>query len=142
MRTFARVDGGVVMELFPTPDYPKELIPDDGDIRALFHPEITWVETTDEEVKPAPGWKYSAGKFSEPEPYRKSPEETLSENKSVRDAMLDAATRLVNPLSDAVDAGVATDEERQSLSSLRSFRIEVNRVDLTQENPNWPAFPE
>jgi hypothetical protein len=141
MRKFARVDAGVVMEMFPPDDHPKDLLPEDGNIRSLFHPDIVWVKATSHQPLPMEGWLYADGTFSEPKPYPPSPDEVLAENKAIRDAMLDAATRLINPLVDALDAGSATDKERDNLLVLKRFRIDTNRVDLTQINPAWPEFP-
>lgn len=142
MRKFARVDGDVVMEIFPTADYPTDLIPADGDIRPLFHPDIVWIEITSESPSPEAGWSYSGGRFSKPEPHIPSADKILSDNRMTRDAMLDAATRLINPLLDAIDAGTATEAEKSNLAVLKAFRIDANRVDLTQLNPSWPVFPE
>lgn len=54
MKTYARIDNGIVAELFST----------DGDITEMFHPDLVWVEVPDEAV--AVGWTYAAGKFDTP----------------------------------------------------------------------------
>lgn len=55
MKNYARIEGGVVVELFAT----------DGDIAEMFHPDMVWVEIpTGEEV--TCGWTYAGGTFSAP----------------------------------------------------------------------------
>lgn len=54
MKTYARIDNGIVAELFST----------DGDITEMFHPDLIWVEIPDEAV--AVGWAFAAGKFTAP----------------------------------------------------------------------------
>ncbi|WLG49098.1 tail fiber assembly protein [Pseudomonas sp. FP1742] len=142
MRTFARIDAGVVMEFFPTPGYPQEQIPEGGDIRSLFHPDVHWVEITGADPAPAVGWSYSDGSFSEPAPYVPSAAEIHATNSAIRDNMLDAATRAIAPLQDAVDLGEVTDSEQASLISWKQFRVAANRVDLTHQTPEWPLPPE
>lgn len=56
MKTYARIDGGNVAELFTT----------DGDISEMFHPSIQWVDVTNAAPAPAVGWGYSSGVFSTP----------------------------------------------------------------------------
>jgi len=55
MKTYARIDGVEVVELFAT----------DGDITEMFHPDLVWVEITNA-ADVAVGWTYADGKFSAP----------------------------------------------------------------------------
>ena len=69
MRIFALISNGVVTELFPTIPTPSELLeilPEDGDIRQMFHPDIHWEEVTEISPPPAAGWLFADGIFSEP----------------------------------------------------------------------------
>lgn len=56
MKTYARIDAGLVVELFDT----------DGDITTMFHPSLVWVDagTSGAQV----GWGYAVGVFSPPSP--------------------------------------------------------------------------
>lgn len=63
MKAYARIDGGIVAELFST----------DGDITEMFHPDLVWVEVPNEAV--AVGWTYAAGKFAAPVVPAHTPEE-------------------------------------------------------------------
>lgn len=58
MKTYARIDGGVVMELFST----------DLDITELFHPELVWIDVTDVSPAPQERWLYDGSTFAEPPP--------------------------------------------------------------------------
>ncbi|SDI53869.1 DUF4376 domain-containing protein [Pseudomonas panipatensis] len=55
MKTYARIEDVVVVELFET----------DGDISEMFHPDLVWVVVPDG-ADVACGWTYAAGKFSAP----------------------------------------------------------------------------
>lgn len=46
MRTYARIDEGIVMELFST----------DGDMAEMFHPDLVWVDVTEVVPRPVQGW--------------------------------------------------------------------------------------
>jgi hypothetical protein len=55
MKTFARIENGIVVELLE--------LGDDLNIKEMFHPEMVWVEC-DATVKQ--GWTWGEGKFSAP----------------------------------------------------------------------------
>jgi hypothetical protein len=55
MKTYARIDGGLVVELLATA----------GDIAAMFHPSLVWVDASAAEGV-APGWSYASGSFAAP----------------------------------------------------------------------------
>lgn len=56
MKTYARIDGGIVRELFET----------DDDITELFNPALIWIDVTSVVPQPQYGWVYSDGVFSPP----------------------------------------------------------------------------
>jgi hypothetical protein len=56
MKTYARIDNGIVAELFET----------DGDITEMFHPDLQWIDITAMSPAPQPGWTYSGSAFAEP----------------------------------------------------------------------------
>ncbi|HAF2225872.1 TPA: tail fiber assembly protein, partial [Salmonella enterica] len=48
----------------------------------------------------------------------------------------------INPLQDAVDLGIATDEEKRQLLLWKRHRVEVNRIDVTKApDIEWPEQP-
>lgn len=89
MKTYARIEADIVVELFET----------DGDISELFHPSLFWVEVTDPSGKI--GWRYEGDAFLPPLPVDPSPpsesdiarqqiseiESTIT-NRRLREAML------------------------------------------------------
>lgn len=62
-----------------------------------------------------------------------------------RDRLLrDAATRIA-PLQDAVDLGVATEEEDAKLLAWKRYRVALNRIDQQPGYPSdvvWPDRPD
>jgi len=78
----------------------------------------------------------------EPEPPLPTPAEIVAANTAMRDRLLNDATRAIAPLQDAVDLEMATDTEKALLTEWKRYRVFVNRVDLTVENPNWPVKPQ
>lgn len=143
MRRFARIEEGIVAELFPSADFPSELIPTGGDIRSLYHPEFTLLleEVTDLDLQPQAGWTYINGAFAVPVPYIPAPNEILASNKLVRDQLLQAATLAIAPLQDAVELDEANTDETDMLTKWKQYRVSVNRVDLSIVSPNWPTSP-
>lgn len=73
MKTYARIQGGVVVELFST----------DGDITQMFHPDLVWVEA---QADTAPGDLYEGGSFTRPA----VPEATLDDLKIAKLATINA----------------------------------------------------
>ncbi|WP_225182328.1 tail fiber assembly protein [Pectobacterium aroidearum] len=57
-------------------------------------------------------------------------------------ALLSLANNAITPLLDAIELGIATDEEKADFAVLREYRVFLNRVD-TQMAPDitWPDIP-
>ncbi|WP_221180324.1 tail fiber assembly protein [Stenotrophomonas rhizophila] len=55
--------------------------------------------------------------------------------------ILDAANRVIPALQDAVDLGDSS-ANPDLLKAWKQFRVAVNRVVVTQENPSWPVAPQ
>ena len=70
-----------------------------------------------------------------------SPEQARSTAVATRDALLLEATTRIAPLQDAVDLGNETASEVALLMQWKQFRVDVNRVDITQLDPVWPSRP-
>lgn len=77
VRTFARIEGGIVMEIVPPLPLSNgwiEIMPEDGDVRTLYaYPQVSWVELTGMDPIPLPNWIYDEGVFSEPVPVESIP---------------------------------------------------------------------
>ncbi len=65
----------------------------------------------------------------------------IAEAEYQKQALLYEATVAIAPLQDAVDLGIATDEEREQLRAWKEYRVQVNRVDVgLGENVKWPEI--
>lgn len=61
-----------------------------------------------------------------------------------RDSMLRKAATRVSPLQDAVDLGVANDDEKLALSVWKQYRVALNRIEQQEGFPqviDWPEQP-
>ncbi|MDB9568696.1 tail fiber assembly protein [Providencia rettgeri] len=66
-------------------------------------------------------------------------EQLIAEAKYQKQALLNEATTAIAPLQDAVDLGIARDEEREQLKKWKNYRVLLNRVDTSiAPNINWP----
>ncbi|HAG0976432.1 TPA: tail fiber assembly protein [Salmonella enterica] len=63
----------------------------------------------------------------------------LREAEETKKQLLQLATDKIAPLQDAVDLGLATDEEKNQLAEWKKYRVLVNRVDTS--SPIWPEIP-
>lgn len=59
----------------------------------------------------------------------------------IKSAKMSSAQLQVNPLQYAVDLSIATDDEVTKLKDWKTYLVELNRVDTTQENIEWPSEP-
>lgn len=72
------------------------------------------------------------------------PEAIASRNNDKRENLMRVAAERIAPLQDAVDLGIATDEERESLSAWKAYRVVLNRLTEQPGYPldvNWPPLP-
>ncbi|EOZ7468805.1 tail fiber assembly protein [Enterobacter hormaechei] len=81
-------------------------------------------------------YKFEDGRFTD---IRLS-EEQLSERE--RNKFIAEASLKIAPLQDAVDLGIATTEEKETLLAWKKYRVLLMRVD-TSHAPNieWPVLP-
>ncbi|ECF3812294.1 tail fiber assembly protein, partial [Salmonella enterica subsp. enterica serovar Carmel] len=63
----------------------------------------------------------------------------LREAEGTKSRLLQMASGKIAPLQDAVDLGLATDEEKSQLAEWKKYRVLVNRVDTS--SPIWPEIP-
>ncbi|EOV0971317.1 tail fiber assembly protein [Edwardsiella piscicida] len=59
-----------------------------------------------------------------------------------RQSLLAEAAKAIAPLQDAVDIGEALPEEEARLKAWKKFRVNVNRVDITQLPVMFPPVPK
>lgn len=69
------------------------------------------------------------------------PAVVLTQNTQQRDALMFGATQAIAPLQDAVDLGVATQDEQARLLAWKTYRIALNRLDLAKQPVSWPILP-
>ncbi|MNJ49710.1 Caudovirales tail fiber assembly protein [compost metagenome] len=72
----------------------------------------------------------------------KTPEQVRAEAAIMRDALLEVATKRINPLQDSVDLKIATEADIAALAVWKQYRVDVNRVDLNLDPVVWPPLPE
>ncbi|HAK0562017.1 TPA: tail fiber assembly protein, partial [Salmonella enterica] len=63
----------------------------------------------------------------------------LRQAEETKSRLLQMASEKIAPLQDAVDLGLATDDEKAQLDEWKKYRVLVNRVDTS--NPDWPEQP-
>ncbi|EPD0211789.1 tail fiber assembly protein [Salmonella enterica] len=63
----------------------------------------------------------------------------LREAEGTKSRLLQMASGKIAPLQDAVDLGIATDDEKAQLDEWKKYRVLVSRVDTS--NPDWPQKP-
>ncbi|EAC0473026.1 tail fiber assembly protein [Salmonella enterica subsp. enterica] len=67
----------------------------------------------------------------------------LREAEGTKSRLLQMASEKIAPLQDAVDLGLATDDEKAQLDEWKKYRVLVNRVDTsTAPKIDWPKKPE
>lgn len=60
-----------------------------------------------------------------------------------KELRISEASAKISPLQDAVDLGMATDEEVVQLTEWKKYRVLLNRVDISEAaDINWPEVPD
>lgn len=58
-----------------------------------------------------------------------------------RNMLMAEANQQLAILADAVDLGIATDAEQAAYTAWRQYRVQLSRLDLTQQPIAWPLKP-
>ncbi len=142
MKTFARIENGVVAEIIlPTQDDDGNEIP----VEFRFPTECVcgrFVEVTD--VNPMPLvrlWMYDGDNFSTSAAASADAERDHGDEQPTRDALISIAAVTPAPLQTAPMLDIATDEEKATATQWVQFTREVNAVDLTDPDATWPTQP-
>jgi hypothetical protein len=139
--TYAYVYEGVVRQII------QPFISDSGEevpIDKVYSVEFVdcCVEVTGLDPHPGEGWTFDGNVFAEPAPPpEQTPAQIRAANAIVRDGLLDTASRAIAPLQDALDLGIIETSEQALLTQWKTYRVNVNRVDLAQQAPAWPSPP-
>lgn len=72
-------------------------------------------------------------------------EQLANSAQKIIDDLLSKAALKIAPLQDAIDLGIATTSETESISAWKKYRVLVNRVPTQSGYPttvDWPVMPE
>jgi sucrose-6-phosphate hydrolase SacC (GH32 family) len=70
-------------------------------------------------------------------------EELIEQAQQQKAKLLSEAASVIAPLQDAADIGIATNEELQQLKAWKTYRVMLNRVDVSMApDIEWPVKPE
>ncbi len=129
MKTYARIENQHVAEIVTLNVEPEK----------LYHPSLLWVEITSLPEQPDINYNYSNGIFTAP---LTDDEDAMLIVSSRLAAEIDEANKTIAPLQDAVDIGIATDEELARLAEWKRYRVIISRVDVSKpEAIQWPKKP-
>lgn len=115
MKTYARIENGVVVEIFRTA----------GDITQMFHPDFKWVEVPDG-IEVEERWAFQAGVFSPPAP----PQSTRADEIKARLVAIDAER--IRPVSEVVMA-LSTGASVSDFARDKLIALEIEANDLRAE---------
>lgn len=88
------------------------------------------------------GWSYLDSVFTAPPLPERPHDELVAEAEQQKSALLTVANNIIAPLQDAVDLGMATDDEQAQLLAWRKYRVLLNRVDKSAApDVEWPTPP-
>lgn len=69
-------------------------------------------------------------------------QESVAQAKKIFNNLMTIASKTIAPLQDALDIGDATEEELTLLKAWKTYRVLLNRLDLsTAPNIIWPEIP-
>lgn len=144
MSKYALVKDGTVENVILWDGVPYAPATDEAPATGWNPPDGYTALPLEDDSSVGPGWTYDGTTFTALPVVVPvlSPDEILTSNTATRDALLAQATSAIAPLQDAVDLDMATDAETALLKQWKQYRVAVNRVDLTQQNPTWPASPQ
>ena len=89
------------------------------------------------------GGSYQSGVFSPPPQSIPEQDELIERARQYKASLLSAASMAISPLEDAVELGVATDNESNLYNEWRKYRVSVMRINISSA-PDiiWPELPE
>lgn len=65
----------------------------------------------------------------------------LQQAEAQRNMLMGEANQQIAILTDAVELGMATPEEQAAYAAWRQYRVQLSRLDLTQQPIEWPPKP-
>lgn len=138
MKTYANIADGVVQYLLPT----------DGDITEMFHPDMIWVDVTDVIPPISSGWTAvefgGAWSFAAPVPPVPTDDELKEAALSQRDALLNQANEATAGMADAFLADLLSDADKAMFKAYAAYKLALNKIDKQPGYPttiDWPTLP-
>ncbi len=171
MKTYARIDGGIVAEVISPVFYeddvvlpgtpaapPSENAPegqpagepvllhkkgDEVPIEARYTAEfVAALVLVPGGQNVSPGDTYDGSSFGPPPLPPVAPPPTATEVLAQRDSLLSIAALRIAPLQDAVDLGDATAAEEVALKAWKQYRVALNRIELQAGFPTALEWPK
>ncbi|MHC8334570.1 tail fiber assembly protein [Pseudomonas sp. LB3P25] len=138
MKTYANIADGVVQYLLPT----------DGDITEMFHPDMIWIDVTDAIPPIAAGWITveidGVWSFAAPVPPVLTDAELKAAALSQRDALLSQANEVTAGMGDAFLADLLSDADKAMFKAYAVYKLALNKIDKQPGYPttiDWPTSP-
>lgn len=141
MKTYARVDNGIVQEViepFADPDGNEYAIED------RFTPDLVaqMVDITGIAPKPQLLWTYDGVVFAAAVPDLPTLEEIAIANERERQALLFVASNAMAPILVSLQLGDATDNETVKAKAWQEYYRALKLIDINAISPDWPTAPE
>lgn len=138
MKTYANIDAGVVQYLLPA----------DGDITEMFHPDMIWVDVTDAIPSIVAGWTAveidGVWSFAAQVPPVPTDTELKAAALSQRDALLSQANEATAGMADAYLADLLGDADKAMFKAYAVYKLALNKIDKQLGYPtaiDWPIAP-
>jgi len=129
MKMYARLEDQRIAEIIALNTEPEK----------LYHPSLSWIDISSMGVQPDVGDVFSEGRFFPPSKTAQLPK--INANYRLA-AEMEIAWRVIAPLEDAADIGIATDAEIEKLDKWKRYRIALSRIDVTKTAEiEWPTQP-
>ena len=129
MNNYAVVNAATgIVENIVVWDGAEEWAPDDGRLVVLGAEAII-------------GGSYLDGVFSPPPPPVESPEDILAKNSRYQAYVLASTSQAMTPFLLSLQLENATEDEIAKARDLQDYYRQVQLVDLSLANPEWPASP-
>ncbi|KOY61021.1 phage tail protein [Photorhabdus heterorhabditis] len=113
--------------------------------RSQFHdnPWTPWAQEYNSLNKPADKVVGKDTEIESDNTYVPTKEELIQQAEHEKFQSLAKVNNLVGPLQDAVDLGIATEEEKTDLLAWKQYRVMLSRIDVSlAPNIEWPEQPK
>ena len=120
--------------------YEEQGIPVPSDLMAISDAEYETFMVSPDRNAPQYNTESECMEWVDIEPPTR--EEAIEKAESLKAQLLSVAAQAIAPLQDVVDLSMATEEEIASLSTWKTYRVLLNRVDTSEPDEiEWPESP-